>query len=189
MSILRPAGANHERQSPAPVRDRPHVRGSTWNPSEMAEDGKLRPSGDAGRRPTPQRGVVTGVVRALQERGDERGRVMSFRVEQHDPEGRAVQVVPVEIRGLSLHGFLTEGDWVEIRRRWKPGKTLRPRVIRNLSTGGEFRSKGRLGLRKALALVAFLIVATIMVVVFLNLTGIYRNFSPRVTTSTPVRIR
>ena len=76
------------------------------------------------------------------------------------------------MRGFSFQGFLSEGDWVEFRGRWKPGKTLHPRSVRNLSTGGRFRVRGRPGVRNAIAFVLFVIVALFIVTIFLTLTGI-----------------
>jgi hypothetical protein len=80
--------------------------------------------------------------------------MFTFRIECQGEDGETIAVVPVEMRGLSFRGSLSEGDVVQIAREWRLGDTLEPREIDNLTTGGRFRAKG---LRRNQQLVGFLV--------------------------------
>ena len=109
MSSPKPSGADNDQSSPPPRQTR-RSEAARWHPSGSTQD-KPPTSRDIAPPPVRKFRLVTGVVRALQERTDEqKGRVVSFKVEHHDAEGRALQVVPVEIRGLLFHGFRPR-DW------------------------------------------------------------------------------
>jgi hypothetical protein len=60
--------------------------------------------------------------------------VWTFRVEVMDATGNVVVRVPIEMRALSLRGAVHDGDTVEIQQAWKPGQTLHPRKLRNVTT-------------------------------------------------------
>jgi len=100
-------------------------------------------------KPLQQGSSIVGEVRDFQSRQETRGAgqsstsiiVWSFRVVRFDDQGNAITPVPVEIRSYSIRGVLSDGDRVEIQERWTPGKTLRPRRLRNLTTGGGIEAK------------------------------------------------
>lgn len=95
------------------------------------------------------RGTIMGVARHVQLRTEVHGNsngtsttvVCSFRVEVHDRTGTPVWVVPVEIRGTSFEGSISDGDWVRAEGKAKRG-TLRVKRLKNLSTGAEVRTGG-----------------------------------------------
>lgn len=103
----------------------------------------------APRAPAASRpGAVTGVARAIRERSEqssnsETEHIVTFRVERFDDQGQALAPVPVEMRGLQFRGVLSDGDWVEIEGGFRPGQTLTPRAVQNLTTGGAFHAKRR----------------------------------------------
>jgi hypothetical protein len=132
----------------------PDIRGTGWQPPDGDND---RGEGDGSTNVPPRSpgvragaGGILGVARGVRERTDQRGigqsqaaeQVWTFRVERHDQEGRVLPPIPVEMRGLSFHGSINEGDWVEIPVKWAPGTMLHPRRLRNRTTGADVRSRG-----------------------------------------------
>jgi hypothetical protein len=91
---------------------------------------------------------IVGEVRGFQNRTESRGPqypthiVWTFRVERHDEHGDRLSAVPVEMRSKSFEGFINEGDRVEIPGRWREGQLVRPRRLRNLTTGALVRARG-----------------------------------------------
>jgi hypothetical protein len=85
-------------------------------------------------------GTVRGIARGVQLRSEAFGQgssqsILSMRVEQYDASGNRLQPVPVEMRGLTLSGQVSEGEQVEVRGTWRGG-VLRATRAANLSTGG-----------------------------------------------------
>lgn len=66
--------------------------------------------------------------------------VWTFCVERFDEHGNPLPLVPVQMRGMKFRGSINEGDRVEVRSRWRPGRTLTVNSVRNLSTGATVRS-------------------------------------------------
>jgi hypothetical protein len=100
----------------------------------------------------------TGVVRDVQQREIEEGRILDFRIERHDPSGDQLAIVPVEMRGAagSFSGTVSNGDEIRVANgEWQDG-TLRVEQLDNLTTGARVRVKSY---RRVLVvlLVAFLI--------------------------------
>src|SRR5262245_28843811 len=156
----------------------PAVRGTAWQPPPITAG--VSANADPASLSTPiSPGGIEGTVRGLREHADEHGQILTFLVERHDEEGRSSLTVPVEIRGLRLHGVLRDGDAVMIRGRWHPGQTLRPRRVRNVTTGGEVRARGSYTRRVVLTLAAFIIIAAAMVTAFLTLVSQHRPTSPQ----------
>ncbi|MER5597123.1 hypothetical protein [Streptomyces sp. NPDC002265] len=60
--------------------------------------------------------------------------VMNFRVEESGDSGHRRVLVPVEMRGYSFEGAVTNGDLIHARGRLRSG-TLRVKQVHNLSTG------------------------------------------------------
>jgi hypothetical protein len=102
--------------------------------------------------PTPpvkhrEHGGIVGVARNIQLRQalsvstGLQETILTFRLEQYDSGGNRTRVVPVEIRGLSLTGFISDGDWAEVSGKVKDGM-VRAKQVRNLTTGGVVGTKG-----------------------------------------------
>lgn len=157
-----------------------------WNPADRATGaGHVAEAGrTAGPSPTgaavPGTGRAgsrwpTGVVRALRERTEQRGwghqmsqtHVVTFRVERFDPAGRQLTPIPVEMRGKRFYGSLSDGDWVQVRSRWRPGRHLTVRKVRNLTVSGTFRARRWSGGMVATAVV-FLLVLAAALAIFIN---------------------
>lgn len=66
-------------------------------------------------------------------------RVWSFRIERYDPSGDRLAPVPVEMRGTSFSGTVSNGDEVRVNGRWSQG-TLRIHELDNLTTGAKIHS-------------------------------------------------
>ncbi|MGJ6969633.1 hypothetical protein ACSDR0_47920 [Streptosporangium sp. G11] len=66
--------------------------------------------------------------------------ILSFRVERYDALGNRILLVPVEMRGRTIHGGITEGDWVRVRGPSKDG-TVRAAHVENVTTGATVRAK------------------------------------------------
>jgi hypothetical protein len=121
------------------------LRGAGWLP-ETGDNAEPLPAG----APRAEAGRIVGVARAVNQRFEQsvvhrqnQLTVWTFRVERHDEEGRALSPVPVEIRGLNFKGNISEGDWVDVGRSWRPGSVLRPKRVHNLTTGDRLRVSGR----------------------------------------------
>lgn len=89
--------------------------------------------------------VVEGQVRGIQLRSEYRGEsqsevIWTFRVERYDNRGNRVLLVPVEMRGLTFEGSISDGDWVRTRGKMRSG-TLCVDQLENLTTGASVRSK------------------------------------------------
>lgn len=138
--------------SPAPG---PQAGGGGWKPSGQAAagPGEARlgdPATAAGHRATfralPSTSVVEGQARGLQSRSELKGEnyqqeIWNFRVERYDDAGNRVLLVPVEMRGRSFEGSISDGEWVRVHGRYKRG-TFRASVVDNLTTGATVRARG-----------------------------------------------
>jgi hypothetical protein len=62
-------------------------------------------------------------------------------VEGFDQRGDRAFVVPVEVRGLTLEGSISEGDWVRAVGRDRGG-TVRAKRVENLTSGALVRPRG-----------------------------------------------
>jgi hypothetical protein len=91
------------------------------------------------------RGRVSGVARQVKLRAESRGRggsvqVLSMRADAHDERGNRIASVPLELRGPSLVGGVSDGELVEARGRWRRG-VLHARVLHNRTTGGAVHAR------------------------------------------------
>jgi hypothetical protein len=97
-------------------------------------------------------GAFTGVVRELQRdepiSDSSRERVWHFRIERHDASGNRLAPVPVEMRGLSFSGTVSNGDAVRVTGKWRRG-TLQVEELDDLTTGAHVRAKAYRGLNAA----------------------------------------
>lgn len=66
--------------------------------------------------------------------------IWSFRIERYDDAGNRVLLVPVEMRGLSFEGSLSDGDLVRAHGRARGG-TFHAREVENLTTGATIQAK------------------------------------------------
>jgi hypothetical protein len=91
-------------------------------------------------------GVIRGKASGLQQRLEYKTRrplvVWNFRLERWDSSGSPMTRVPVEMRGQSFQGSLNNGDWIEVRAKWKPGKTVHASRVTDLSTSTVVRARG-----------------------------------------------
>ncbi len=86
--------------------------------------------------------TVLGTARAIQKQPlapGETEEVWSFRVERYDSTGKAHTVVPVQLRGSSITGQLSDGDVVEVNGFWD-NRTLFADGVVNHSAGTRRRS-------------------------------------------------
>lgn len=95
---------------------------------------------------TRVRGVVRGPVYGVTRQGRRWGNTYrftwSFSLLVFCATGGSAPVIPVELRGLAFDGHLVDGDWIQVEADWRDGAVLRPKAIRNLSTGVVVRGYG-----------------------------------------------
>jgi len=141
---------------------------------------------------SPRPGAIVGVARDVRQRQEQRAwgqngqsteQVWTFRIDRHDAQGAALPLVPVEMRGSSFEGSVDDGDWIEAPGVWRPGDTLHPRRVRNLTTGAQMGVRGW-GAGRILAFILVLVVVLVMVVVFLAVASAMLSSQP----PTPIRM-
>jgi ABC-type sugar transport system permease subunit len=100
-------------------------------------------------KPAPKlrgRVKVEGEVRGLQQRMESKGNrgiyVWSFRLERYNRAGNRLLPIPIEMRGESFQGFLSEGDHVQVRGRARNG-VVQARKVHNLTTGARIKIDDR----------------------------------------------
>lgn len=89
-----------------------------------------------------ERMTVLGTARAVQKIAAEPGggqEIWSFRVERYDSTGAAHTVVPVELRGESISGELSDGDVVEVTGFWDEHTLLADTVVNQSAATGRRR--------------------------------------------------
>lgn len=108
--------------------------------------------------------AYVGVARAVQLRTEPRGQttlqVLSFRLDRFDDEGRPLQSIRVEMRGVSLRGSVSDGETVEVPGGSRAGQLLKARRIQNVSTGSPVLATSSIWprVRKGLVVVLILLV-------------------------------
>lgn len=126
-----------------------------------------RPRHETEHRPVPAgtlegSGTVYGVARTVRMRTEVSGSdgdvgttvVCNFRLEMRNREGRAIGLVPVEMRGDLFEGAVNDGDWVRATGRARNG-TLRVKQLRNLTTGAEVSARSTPALVIAVVILLF----------------------------------
>jgi hypothetical protein len=165
------------------------IRGAGWRPPDLARGAHATGGADAtsGRArqspppspPPPAPGAIVGVARDVRQRAEQHMwgqsgqttvQVWTFRIDRYDAHGAALPPVPVEMRGSSFEGSIDNGDWVEAPGVWRPGRTLHPRRVRNLTTGAPVGVRGW-GLGAAITVILVVLLLVVMVVVFLAVTS------------------
>ena len=143
--------------------------GGHWEP-EPSPGGGGSPVTPAGGGATERHieGLARQLYRGAQPGVDPRrsNQTLTFRVVRFDSKGDSLRPVPVEMTGRSIRGTLAEGDHVLIKKRWRPGRTLHPRRVRNLSTGGVVSIRSLGSLLYKLFLLAILGAAIVAAIVF-----------------------
>ena len=91
-------------------------------------------------------GTVVGQAHRIEARTETIGQgthqtVVTFRVERYDDAGNQILMVPVQMKGLSYEGSVSEGDWVQVGGRRRAG-TLHAKELKNLTTGAVVKTKG-----------------------------------------------
>jgi hypothetical protein len=132
--------------------------------------------------------VFVGVARAVHERAegasDPPRIVWTFRLERYDEAGDRLQPVPVEMRGRSFEGAISEGDTVEVYGRWRDGTTLRADRARNRTTGAVVTAKGYGKLWLLLIpLVIGLAIIAVLILIGIHETNMPHRFSYQKTPS------
>lgn len=87
--------------------------------------------------------------------------VWTLRIERHDAGGNRLATVPVEMRGFSFSGALSNGDEVRLRGKWKRG-TLHAETLDNLTTGAFVKVERHRVAQIISAIVFFLVCAFIL---------------------------
>ncbi|WP_458315897.1 serine/threonine-protein kinase [Mycolicibacterium brisbanense] len=133
-------GRLNEATAPEPALERVPVD------SDVFTAGLENPGAPARSSPqTRPLGVLTvlGTARGVQKRPtgpDADEEVWTFRVERYDSTGHAHTVVPVELRGNSITGELSDGDVVEVSGFWDD-RTLFADAVVNHSAGTRGRRR------------------------------------------------
>lgn len=92
--------------------------------------------------------VINGEARGIQRRVETQGQglrnieIITFRVERYDQAGNRLSPIPVQMRARSFDGILHDGDWVEIKAKWKSGKTIKVSKLHNLTLNTTLKAKG-----------------------------------------------
>ena len=112
---------------------------------------------------------IEGQVRGLQTRTEPLGNashrtVWSFRIERFDTAGNLELLVPVEMRGISFKGSLTEGDRVRVLSGRQKGGTLVASKVRNETTGAVVEARDVPRVVKWFVAVLFLAVAVVFAI-------------------------
>jgi hypothetical protein len=123
---------------PVGVGWRPAASASYPAVPELAERGVARSS-----RPLRQAAgnVIVGHVRGLSEKPARDFTVYSFRVESYDEQGNRLSPVTVEMQGIGFEGSLNEGDEVEIRKKYRPGRTIKVSQLYNITAASPFKAR------------------------------------------------
>ncbi|GAA4932696.1 zinc ribbon domain-containing protein [Streptomyces coeruleoprunus] len=151
-----------------PPPDRPPPPG----PPHGAPHGRPGPAA----QPLVGGGVVEGQVRGVQVRSEMRGdqgsqAIWTFRVERYDEAGNRLSLVPVEMRGMTFEGSISDGDWIRAEGRMRHG-TLRVTTLQNLTTGAVVRAKGvPKAAVVAVAVIALVILAGIAWIAYTGFTA------------------
>ncbi|MFD7206602.1 hypothetical protein [Streptomyces sp. NPDC059893] len=104
--------------------------------------------------------------------------VWHFRLARHDADGNALQPIPVEMRGLSFSGSVSNGDKVQLSGRWRDG-TLRANEFKNLTTHARVHNKAYRGqLIAARVLIILIALAVLIGIVSLVISSLSDHGGP-----------
>jgi hypothetical protein len=88
-------------------------------------------------------GLLQGEVRGFRERRDTESDlnplVWTFRLERY-VDGARLPPIPVEMRGASFTGFITEGDTVALSDAWHEGQVVQAKLVYNVTSGMAVRA-------------------------------------------------
>jgi len=107
---------------------------------------------------------IEGVVRGFTERKEQKNHysplfinVWNFRLERFK-DGNQLPVIPIEIRGININGFINEGDTIKLLKRWKGGMHFTNKVF-NVTTNVIIKVKKRyIGLKFFIWILCILII-------------------------------
>jgi hypothetical protein len=129
---------------------------------------------DASELIRPRPPAIIGVVRDLSDRVERRGfrrrveRVLTFVIDRQDDAGQVIAELSVEMRGSGFDGVLHEGDRVQLPGGLGAGQTVRVERLQNLTEGVAFHTKGPPISSVIVGIAAFVGVAAVMIVLFLQ---------------------
>ena len=112
------------------------------NDSESTADEEAAGTSSSAFQPIGRSGIanIRGVSQNVQHRSETYPRrsiqVLNFRVDQYNSIGHLRESVPVELRGASIIGQLSDDDEVEVTGRWKNGVLL-TKAVTNVTTDGQ----------------------------------------------------
>lgn len=160
-----------------------HEPGYTPHGTAHDSDRTDQTASDSPRTTKPSRetefmGVVRGFTSRQEPWGEGHRDIWQFRVERFDADGNKLVPIPVEMRGLSYRGSVSNGDEVRVHGRWRDG-TLQVENVTNLSTSAQVRAKSYKGLQ-TLATVFVIIIGLIVVggIVSLVISGCHDTGGP-----------
>jgi hypothetical protein len=180
-----------ELDNPPPPAQRPPVPPVEKRPSPERRPPAPPPVGPA--RPST-RGAIVGQARQIERRQNvdpwTRDNIdrWSLRVERTDEAGNPLRPVTVVVEGARMVGSIHEGDWVEVKGRWHPGRPLRATAIRNLSTDETVRPRN-VGRYLIIIMVVLFVIGFIVALVWgINSAQNWQDdFSPSATYTSAVQ--
>jgi hypothetical protein len=102
--------------------------------------------------------------------------VVTFRLEQYDPNAGRTGLVTVRMVGNQAMGFATEGDWVEVNGNFKRG-VLDAKAAFNHTSGAQYRGSSGHGRVLVIAVIAIVAVFTLFVAIMIFGT-VFSQLSP-----------
>jgi hypothetical protein len=113
-----------------------------------------------------------GIARSVELRYDEGWKedVLTFHLTRFDASGNQLAPIGVEMRN-PRRGHLTEGDEVDVTGSTKYGTLMAERIV-NITTGSEMRRAAPQGVKIALSVLLFVVVA---IVLFLSISLSYER--------------
>ncbi|MED5814595.1 serine/threonine-protein kinase [Mycolicibacterium sp. 050232] len=139
------SGSTNVSTAPQPVQEQdpqPTPRGAGVHTAPLEFPDDLVPSSSPETKRLAML-TILGTARNVQKRAPGPGseeEVWTFRVERYESTGQAHTVVPVELRGNSVTGELSDGDVVEVSGFWDD-RTLFADSVMNHSTGTRRRRR------------------------------------------------
>jgi pSer/pThr/pTyr-binding forkhead associated (FHA) protein len=125
-------------------------------PSHAASHGQRPPVSYTGGR---LRGRVTGYQQRYETYGRRQVYVWDFQLDGQGSSGAPTHgTVAIEMRGFGFKGAIKEGDEVEISKSAQPGKVIRVRRVRNLTSNSLVKVRGHPALSRAARIIGAIVI-------------------------------